>query len=51
MTNEFRYFLKSNFVGVECQEYLPKGIIKRYDVIINGKKNYGEAINSDNRTR
>ena len=39
MTNEFRYFLKSNFVGVECQEYyLPKGIIKRYDVIINGKK-------------
>ena len=54
--NEFRYFLISNFVGVNRlfglvylnrvddvkrfktrRYYLPKGIIKNYNVIINGK--------------
>ena len=27
--------------------YLPKGIIKNYNVIINGKKNYDQPIDSD----
>ena len=55
-TNEYRYFLESNFVGVNRlfvlvytnqdantkrfntrKYYLPKGIIKNYNVIINGK--------------
>ena len=55
-TNEYRYFLKSNFVGVDRlfiliytnetnnakrlsaqKYYLPKGKIKNYNVIINGK--------------
>ena len=54
-TNEYRYFLQSNFVGVNRlfalvylnrkndverfktrRYYLPKGIIKNYNVIING---------------
>ena len=66
MANEFRYFLKSNFVGgnrlfvlVYTNEgrnakrfnaqkhYLPKGIIKNYNVIINGKNFYNQAIDSD----
>ena len=55
-TNEYRYFLESNFIGVNrlfvlvysnedadskrfkakrC--FLPKGIIKNYNVVINGK--------------
>ena len=67
-TNEYRYFLKSNFVGLnglDClfqfiQEedvdskrfrakryYLPKGIIKNYNGIINGKNVYDQAIDSD----
>ena len=56
MTNKYRYFLESNFVGVDRsfvliytnhdsnakrfnarKYYLPKGIIKNYNVIINGK--------------
>ena len=56
-TNEFRYFLESNFVGVNRlfvlvyanqgdnakklntrKYYLPKDIIKNYNVNINGKK-------------
>ena len=55
-TNKFRYFLESNFVGVNTlfvlvysnhdnnvkrfkakRYYLPKGIIKKYNVIINEK--------------
>ena len=54
--NEFRYFLESNFLGVNRlfalvytnedvdpkafkakRYYLPKSIIKNYNVIINGK--------------
>ena len=65
-TNEFRYFIKSNFVGVNRlyalvykdegdnakrfkarKYYLPKGIIKNYNVIINGKNSYDQAIDSD----
>ena len=64
--NEFRYFLESNFVGVNtlfvlvCSNedsaykrfkakryYLPKGIIKNYNVIINGKNFYDQPISSD----
>ena len=65
-TNEYRYFLESNFVGVnrlfalvssnqdhnakrfnarKC--YLPKGIINYYNVIINRKKFYDRAIDSN----
>ena len=66
MTNEFRYFLESNFVGVNRLNvlvysnqdanakrfnarklYLPKGIIKDYNVIINGKNFYDQPIDSD----
>ena len=55
-TNEYRYFLETNFVGVNRlfvliytneddnsnrfkakRYYLPKGIIKNYEVIISGK--------------
>ena len=62
----FRYFLESNFIGVERlyvlvysdkdgnakifnarKFYLPKGIIKNYNVINNGKKNYDQSIDSD----
>ena len=65
-TNEFRYFLELNFVGVNRlfelvylkrndyikrfktqRYYLPKGIIKNYNVIINGKNFYDQEINSD----
>ena len=64
--NEYRYFLKSNFVGVNRlfvlvyanqddaskrfktrRYYLPKGIIKNYNVIINGKNFYDQSIDSD----
>ena len=67
-TNEFRYFLESNCVGVNRlfdlvyphrnndskrfetrKYYLPKGIIKNYNVINNGKKNYDQPIDSDIR--
>ena len=63
---EYRYFLKSDFIGVnrlfvlvysnhdaaskriENQKYyLPKGIITKYNVIINGKKIYDQPIDSD----
>ena len=65
-TNEFRYFLESNFVRVnrlfvlvytnkdgnakrfnagKC--YLPKGIIDNYNVTINEKNFYDQAIDSD----
>ena len=66
MTNEFRYFLESNFVRVSRlfalvninkdanskrfkakRYYLPKGIIVNYNVIINGKNFYDQAIVSD----
>ena len=65
-TNEFRYFLQSNFVGVNRlfplvytnhgdnakkfiarKYYLPKIIIKYYNVIINGKNFYDQPIDSD----
>ena len=65
-TNKFRYFLESNFVGVNglfvlvytnhrdnakrfnARKYnLPKGIIKNYNVIINGKNFYDQSIDSD----
>ena len=58
-TNDYRYFLKSNFVEVNRlfvlvytnqdnnakrfktrRYYLPEGIIKNYNVIINGKKTF-----------
>ena len=63
-TNEFRYFLKPNFVGVNRlfvliywnrndnlkrfndRKYLPKGIIKNFNVIINGKNFYDQPIDS-----
>ena len=67
-TNEFRYFLESNFVGVNRllvlvysnhennakrfkvkRYYLPKCIIKNYDVIINGKSFYDQAIDSETK--
>ena len=65
-TNEFRYFLESNFVGVnrlfvliytnqdaasrkfKVKKYhIPKGIIDNYNVIINRKNFYDQAIDSD----
>ena len=65
-TNEFRYFLKSNFVGVNRSfvlfysnhsknakrfkaktYYLPKSIIKYYNVITNWKYLYDQAIGSN----
>ena len=65
-TNEYRYFPKSNFVGVDrvfvlvytnadddskrlkaWRYYLPKSIIKNYNVIITGKNFYDQPINSD----
>ena len=65
-TNEYRYFLELNFVGVsrlivlvysnqdvntkriKTQRYYPpKDIIKNYNVIINGKNNFGQPIDSD----
>ena len=66
MTNEYRYFLESNFVRVnrlfvlaysnqdntskryEAKRYfLPKGVIKYYNVIIIGKNFYDQPIDSD----
>ena len=65
-TNEYKYFLKLNFVevnrlfvlvysnqddnakGFKSQRYyLPKGIIKSYNIIINGKDFYDQPIDSD----
>ena len=65
-TNQFRYFLESNFVGVNRlfvlvypnrnddlktfkakRYYLPKGIIKNYNVIIDGKNFYDQSIDTD----
>ena len=65
-TNQFRFFLESNFVGVNRlfvlvhsseeaafkrsnakRYYLPKAIIANYNVIINGKNFYDQAIDSD----
>ena len=65
-TNEFRYFIESNFVGVNRlfvlvytnhgdnakefnarKYYLPKGIIKNYNVIIKRKNLYDQPIDSD----
>ena len=65
-TNEYRYFLESNFVGVNKllvlvysdedvaskrfkakSNYLPKGIINNYNVVINGKNIYDQPIDSD----
>ena len=67
-TNEYRYFLKSNFVGVNRmfvlvysnvddiakrykarRYYLPKGIIKNYYFIVNGKIFYDPPLNSDTK--
>ena len=66
MANEYRYFLESNFAGVNRlfflvytnegdnakrfktgRYYLSKGIIKKYNIIINEKYFYDQAINSD----
>ena len=66
--NEYRYFLESNFVGVNRlsvlvyssqdadskrfktrRSYLPKGRIKNYNFIINGKDFYEQAIDSDKK--
>ena len=50
VANEYRYFLESIFVEVKrlfVLVYLPKGIIKNYNFIINGKKFYDQAIDSD----
>ena len=65
-TNEYRYFLQSNFVGINRlfvlvytnhdanakivnarKYYLPKGIIRNHNFIINGKNFYDKPINSD----
>ena len=65
-TKEYRYFLESNFIGVNRlfflvywnqdaaskriknqKYYLPKGIIKKYKVINNGKNFYDQPIDSD----
>ena len=58
-TNEHRYFLESRlFVLIyfnrdndvkefKAQIYLPKAIIKNYDVTINGKNFYDQPIDSD----
>ena len=44
-------FLESNFAGFERYSakkyYLPKGIIKNYNGIINGKSFYDQPIDSD----
>ena len=59
--NEFRYYLESNFAGVSRlfvlvleqkrlktrRYYLLKGLIKNYNVIINGEHFYDQPINSD----
>ena len=61
-TNEYRYFFESYFVGAILvysnvgdnakrykyrRYYLPKGVIKNYKVIINGKIFYDQRIDSD----
>ena len=65
-TNEYSYFLETNFVVVNKlfilvysneannakkfnarKYYLPKGIIKNYNVIINGKNVHDQPIDSD----
>ena len=65
-TNEYIYFLESNFFGINRLSvliysnqdnnskklkakiyYLQKWIIENHNVIINGKKFYGQAIDSD----
>ena len=65
-TNELRYFLESNFIGVNRlfvlvysnedddskrsktrRYYLPKGIIRNYNVIINGKNFYDQPVDSN----
>ena len=65
-TNENKYFLESNFSGVNrlfdllyrnkdnkdkrfksWRYYLTKGVIKNYNVIVNGKGFYNQPINSD----
>ena len=59
-TNEYRYFLESNFVKVNNSNqdayfkrfktrryHLPKSIIKNYNVIINEKSFYGQPIDSN----
>ena len=65
-TNEYRYFIESNFVGVNRpfvliypnqddsvkrfygkKYYLPKGVIKNHNVIINGKDFYDQPIDFD----
>ena len=62
-TNEYKYLLESNFVGVNrllmlvysnqddnakrfksLRYYLPKGIIKNYNVIINEKNFYNQPV-------
>ena len=44
-SNEHRYILKSNFAGIK--ELFAKGIIKNFNVTINGKNFYDKAINFD----
>ena len=57
MTNEYRYFLESNFVLVysnqddnskrfKAKRYLPKRIINNYNVTMNGKNFYDQTIDS-----
>ena len=65
-TNEYRYFLVSNFLGVKRlfvliypnqndsvkrfnikRYYLPKGIIKNYNVIISGRNFNDQTVDSD----
>ena len=65
-TNEYRYFLESNFAGVNRlfvlvysnqvdnvkrhkarTYYLPKDVLKKYNVIINEKNFYDQPIDSD----
>ena len=59
-TNEYRYFLESNFVGVNRlfalihliqkiiqKGIVPKSIMKNYKVIVNGKNFYDQPIDSD----
>ena len=49
LTNCLVYLNKSNDVKrfTATRYYLPKGIIKNYNVIINGKNLYDQAIDSD----
>ena len=66
MINKYRYFLESDFVGVNRlfvliysntddksksyksqRYYLPKGIIRNCNVIIDGKKYFDQPIDCD----